>query len=156
MSNKKDEIFDIAGKVSQAITKDVMKTDRPMEFRIVDASTKTAEVLIPQWGSDREYLEEGKVDVRRFSNIEKVWLLPLSYFMLKKRKHGGGYSNDWCINWLNLCYSIEAQHKKLQISLQQAVTGGKAGTPKTKDTRNWIQRNVTQRNKKPEELFSIE
>lgn len=155
MTSTQDELFDIAAEVSSAITKDISKADRPIEFRIIDASTETAKVLIPQWGSDKDLLIQGKVDVRRFSNIKQEWLIPLTWFITKTSKRGGRYTKAWCEEWLNLCYSIDAQHKKLQISLQQAVTGGKAATPKAKDTRNIIQRNITQRNRKPEELFNV-
>jgi len=100
-------------------------------------------ILIPNFGSDRDYLEEGKVDVRRFSDISEVDVFWLTYFMEIDDDLGGEYTKKFCNNYLNLRYSVKGKHKKQTINMQNAVRG--MGDDEEEDSRNWLQRNVTQR-----------
>jgi len=100
--------------------------------------------LGPQLGSDTTELVKGKVDMRRLSKLgplDKAWI---SYFLLKKPKKGGRYTNRFCENYMNLAVSEDGWRVNKMI---QMVAGSK-GAPSVGELQkkpNIVARNVTQR-----------
>lgn len=97
-------------------------------IRIEDANTETARALVPQMGSDDEWLTEGKIDWRRFSHLDDVDPLWIPYFMLIPKYQGGSYTKQYAELYANLMYSVNGRHKKSVVDMQKAVSG-KADTP---------------------------
>lgn len=123
MSN--EEYVTITEQVSSAISEDLTGGSKAEIIEIKDASTISAEVLVPQMGSDKKDLIEGKIDTRRWSNLYEEDVLWLSWFSLIPRQYGGEWSKAFCDEYRNHRYSVHGENKKLAVNMQQAVTGGK-------------------------------
>ncbi|MBA7490185.1 hypothetical protein ES702_00720 [subsurface metagenome] len=117
-------------------------------IKIIDAGSESAKVLIPQYGSDKEYLEKGKIDVRRFSHIDPIDPYWISYFMLIEKERGGGWARKFADNYLNTMYSVDGRHKRLGVDMQKAVSG-KETKPDQKKKRSLTDR-ILGRNKDEE------
>lgn len=150
------ELFRLTNEIQEAITQDIGAGEKQQVLKIEDASSETARILVGQFGSDPDKLREGIIDVRRFTNISLIDTLWLSWFMNKSINKGGRFARKFCMEYINLCYSINAQNKKIIVGLQQAVTGTGRSTDKQKDKRNFIERHLTKRNQEPDELFNVE
>jgi len=124
--------------------KDSTKTsNKDQNIIIKDAISETARILVQEYGSDIEYKQEGKVDVRRFSNISTIDVFWLMYFQNIEDSVGGAYSKKACESFLNNRYSVNAQHKKIGIDFQNSLSGDKKEIPK--DKRNFLQKYLTER-----------
>lgn len=128
----KDSIIDLSTGEIQKSTSGVGSA-LSSNVTLVDASYRSAEILIPNLGSDEEYLIEGKVDVRRFSDIELIDVIWLNWFMNIPDKYGGEYARDWSYNFLNLMYSVKGKHKKIVVNMQNAISGLPEPKKKEKD-----------------------
>jgi len=117
-------------------------------IKIEDASSETARVLVPQMGSDREKLEEGKIDVRRFTHIDPVDPYWMSFFEQIPDEQGGQWARKFVEDYSNYCYSVHGRHKELVVNMQKAVSGEKT-TPKQKKKRTLADR-ILRRNKEDE------
>ena len=117
---------------------------------ISDAQSEIGKILVREFGSDLEYKQEGKVDTRRFSNYSKVDVYWMMFFENIPDTMGGRYSKKVCDDFRNLNYSVGGSHKKHVISFQDSLGGTKDKKDKVRDSRSWIQRNITQRGKEPE------
>lgn len=138
----KESVFDLlTGEITEG---GVGETPQSQTITINDAISESAKVLVKEYGSDLEYHKEGKVDVRRFSNIKAVDVLWLMFFQNIPKAKGGDYAGNLCESYLNNRFSVEAQHKKMGIAFQDSISGN-GSTEEKKDNRNWIQRNITQR-----------
>lgn len=142
-----DEVFDIIDAVSEDINSN---TSDKQIIEIRDAQTEIAKVLVPQWGSDPNLISEGKIDTRRFTNLSELDILWLSWFETLPLEYGGGWARQFADQIRNHAYSIDAQHKKLLIGFQQAVSGEKKKDGK-RDSRTFIEKHLTKRNIKPNE-----
>jgi hypothetical protein len=117
---------------------------------IQDASTETARVLVPQMGSDKEWLEEGKIDYRRFTHIDEIDPYWCAFFSLVPKEQGGGYSKDYVELYSNFMYSVNGRHKELTVHMQRAASGVDKGLmPKQKKKRSLTDR-ILGRNKDEE------
>lgn len=143
-----DGFVDLSDEVTGAITDDIQQDKGSEIIELRDASTKVAEVLVPQFGSDDEFLEEGKIDTRRFTNLEPQDVIWCSWFSLVPKKYGGGYSSDFVDEYRNHRYSIGGENKRLSIGITQAVTGG-AGKQRKEEKRSLLDR-ILGRKKEPE------
>lgn len=114
-----------------------------------DALSSSAETLIPELGTDVRDKSSGKVDVRRFSNIDRKERMWLTWFKMLPEDEGGAYMKPFCEEYLNISMSVSGMRSKQIIALFGALSG-KGIRKKTNDTRNFIQRHITQRNKEPE------
>lgn len=121
-------------------------------IEIRDGVTETAKMLVPQMGSNRQTLNEGKIDDRRFTNLTELDVLWLSWFSIVPDEYGGEFSRRFCDMFRNHAYSIEAQHKKLIVAYQGAVSGAKSNERK-RDNRSFVEKHLTQRKKKPEDEY---
>ena len=90
---------------------------------IEDASSVSAKILVPQLGTDKAELAKGRVDVRRFSNIDEVEAIWLNWFMQIPDAQGGDWARRFCEGHLNLKYSIGGENKKLVVEMQKAISG---------------------------------
>lgn len=97
--------------------------DSSTTIRLVDASSESAKVLVGQYGSDKEWLQEGKIDPRRFSHIDPIDPYWCSYFRLIEKERGGNWAKKFVDEYLNHMYSVEGRHKKLGVDMQKAVSG---------------------------------
>lgn len=132
--------------LDEAIEKDGDKTSTTI--KIEDASSETARVLVPQMGSDRETLEEGKIDVRRFTHIDPVDPYWMSFFEQIPDEQGGQWARKFVEDYANYSYSVHGRHKELVVNMQKAVSGEKT-TPKPKKKRSLTDR-ILRRNKEDE------
>lgn len=153
--SEEENLFSVSDEVADLITEEVQGGQGTQTIVYQDAASESARVLVPQMGTDRSDLEEGKFDTRRFTNITEVDIIWLSWFDTLPDKYGGQWARAWAEAYRNHSYSVDGENKKLVVAMQQAVSGGRDASPKKKDDRSWIQKNVTQRNKEPEELFDV-
>ena len=118
------------------------KGDTPLSTTITleDASSKTAEILAREMGSDDEYLREGKVDWRRFSHLNPVDPYWMTHFKLKKKFKGGNWSKKYADHIGNMKYSIGGRHKRLAVNMQQATSGNTPSQDKPKKKRGIVDR----------------
>ena len=154
-SEEEPELFPISEDVQDQISEDVKGAEGTQTIVYQDAVSESAKILVPQMGTDRNLLEEGKYDTRRFTNISEVDIIWLSWFDTLPLKFGGGWARQWAESYRNHAYSVNGENKKLVVAMQAAVSGSKENMPKKKDDRSWIQRNVTQRGKEAEELYDV-
>jgi len=92
-------------------------------IKIVDAGSTAAELLIPEYGSDREWSSKGKIDYRRFGHIDAIDPYWCTHFLMLPKEQGGGYAADFVENYCNFMYSVDGRHKKLGVEIQRAVSG---------------------------------
>ena len=123
---------------------------KSQNITINDAQSEVGKILVKEFGSDLEFKQAGKVDVRRFSNISSIDVFWLMYFSNIAELKGGRYANDMCQAFLNHRYSVNSGHKKVVIDFQESLNSGKTKEP-TKDKRNFIQKYVTKRGQPTEE-----
>lgn len=119
-------------------------------IKIEDASSETARVLVPQMGSDKEWLEKGKIDYRRFSHLDPIDPYWCAYFSLIPKEQGGGYARDFVEQYANFMYSVSGRHKQLTVNMQKAV-GGDRTTPQKKRKRRSLTDRILGRNKEDED-----
>jgi len=133
------------------IISDVVKTgdETSTTIKIVDAGSETARVLVPQYGSDKEWLEKGKIDFRRFTHIDQVDPYWCAYFRLIPKERGGNWAGKFVEEYANFMYSVEGRHKRLGVDMQKAVSG-KEAQPKDKKKRSLTDK-ILGRNKDVEE-----
>jgi len=122
--------------------------DRVHVIRSEDASSLLAETLGPQLGSDGTTLSEQKVDTMRLTRLNLLEILPIMYFK--------GHENPWIKermdDYMNLKMSFEGHERaKLIVEALKAVGGSREQPKKKKDERGWVGRNITKRNKGPDE-----
>ncbi len=143
-----DEYLDlVSGEVvKQSSSSGVGKSQN---ITINDAQSEVGKILVKEFGSDLEFKQAGKVDVRRFSNISTIDVFWLMYFSNIADLKGGERANDICQEFLNMRYSVNSGHKKVVISFQESLNSGRSKEP-VKDKRSLIQKYVTQRGKQPE------
>lgn len=148
-----DEVFDIVDVVSEDMSNN---TGDKQVIEIRDAQTEIAKVLVPQWGSDPNVIAEGRIDNRRFTNLSEIDALWMSWFETLPNEYGGGWARQFADQMRNHLYSINAQHKKLLIGFQQAVSGEKKKDGRS-DNRTFIEKHLTKRNKKSddEEYYDV-
>lgn len=149
-------LYSISDELTDQISEEVKDGSGTQRIVFQDAASESARVLVPQMGTDHNDLAEGKYDTRRFTNIDYVDVIWLSWFDTLPDKFGGQWARAWAESYRNHAYSVNGENKKLVVQMQQAVSGGKDKDMKKKDQRSWLQRNLTQRNKEPEELYDIE
>jgi len=124
--------------------------NKSQNITINDAQSEVGKILVKEFGSDLEFKQEGKVDVRRFSNISSLDVFWLMYFQNIDDLKGGVYAKQICADFLNTRYSVNAGHKKFTINFQESLNSGKA-SDKGKDKRNFIEKHLTKRNQTPED-----
>lgn len=122
--------------------------DKVEVIRMEDALSRATEILAPQLGTDGIQLAEQVINEMRFTRLNKLEILPIMYFM--------GHENDWIkermIDYMNLKMSEEGHERAVLIVEALKAIGGKIEPPKQKkDDRSWVQRNVTRRNKGPDD-----
>ena len=100
------------------------KREDTQTVRIEDASSITAKSLPQQLGSDIETLLQGKVDVRRLSNIDEVERIWITWFMNLPDDVGGQFSRKFCLEYLNLSMSLGGNRAKQLIDMMLASSGG--------------------------------
>lgn len=98
--------------------------DETQTVKIVDASSITAESLPQQLGSDLELLLQGKVDPRRLSQVDEIERLWLTWFLNIPKDVGGGYSAQFCLDYLNLSMSLGGKRASQLIEMMLASSGG--------------------------------
>lgn len=108
-------------------------------IKFVDSGSESARILVPQYGSDKEYLEQGKIDPRRFSHIDPVDPYWCSYFNLIEKERGGNWTRKFVDQYLNHMYSVDGRHKRLGVDMQKAVSG-KETQSKAKKNRSFADR----------------
>lgn len=132
--NKERELFDI-GDIEDALTGN-SETPQSTTIKIQDASSETALILVPNMGSDKEILEQGKVDWRRFTHLDMVDPFWMAYLKLMPKERGGGFASQFVEEYGNLAYSVSGRHKKLAVDFQKAVSGDRGESKKPKKKRS--------------------
>ena len=92
--------------------------------KLVDAGSESAKILVGNFGSDKEgWLDEGKIDFRRFTHLDPIDPYWCSYFRLMPKERGGNWASKFVEEYENHMYSVEGRHKKLTVDMQKAVSG---------------------------------
>lgn len=108
--------------------------------RLIDASSESAKILVGQYGSDKDgWLDEGKVDYRRFSHLDAIDPYWGAYFRLLPKERGGNYTRNFFEEYANIMYSVDGRHKKLGVDMQKAISG------KQTETKDKKKRSLTDR-----------
>lgn len=134
-----DDILNNEGKVPQSST-----------IKLVDASSETALVLVPNMGSDKNMLEDGKVDWRRFTHLDPIDPIWMTYLLLIPKERGGNFTKQFVEQYGNLAYSVGGRHKKLIVDFQRAVSGDNKESSQPKKKRSLTDR-LLGRNKEDED-----
>ncbi len=149
MSDQEKEYYplDVIGDIIQG-TKDDGSSSTTI--KIEDASSRTAELLAPELGSDDAWKREGKIDWRRFGHIDIVDPYWMAHFLLLDKYDGGGYSKEFVEQFANLNFGVNGRHKKLSVDMQKAVSGRTDPSKSPKKKRGIMDR-LLGRNKNEEE-----
>lgn len=117
-----------------------------------DALAKATEILAPQLASDGELLAQGKVDVRRFTRLNKLEIVAIAYFSQEAKLEENEWLEGFLDDYQNLKMSEEG-HERSKLIVEALGNIGRVEKPsrKLKDERGWVQRNLTARNKGPDE-----
>jgi len=122
--------------------------DRIEVQRTEDASSLLAEKLGPQLGSDGTTLSEQKVDTMRLTRLNLLEILPIMYF----RGHKNNWIKERMNDYMDLKMSFEGHERsKLIVEALKAVGGSREQKKRKKDDRGWVGRNLTKRNKGPDD-----
>lgn len=100
-----------------------------------------AEHLGPQLGTDAEYLQKGRFDMRRLTILDPKMQAALAYFQQRGRKVK--YWNRIVEWYLNTCPSLGGVGRRQVIDMQRASTG--APPPPVNAPPSWVGRNLTDR-----------
>ena len=123
--------------------------DKVEVLRTEDALSIGTEILAPQLGTDGIDLADQIVDVLRFTRLNKLEILPIMYYL-------GEDEDSWIHKsmkiYMNLKMSEEGHERSVLVVKALQALGGRMPQPKKKkDTRNIIERNLTRRNKGPDD-----
>jgi hypothetical protein len=122
--------------------------ERVEVHRTEDAMKEAVSILGPQLGTDGATLAEQLIDVRRFTRLNKLEIVAIAYF----NRHENDWVKEFMGDYMNLKMSEEGNERsKLIVEALKAVGGHRPEQRKKQDDRGWVQRNVTARNKGPEE-----
>jgi len=103
------------------------------------------EVLAGQVASDPSDIREGKIDIRRLSNIsviDKVWM---PHFLLIPDDEGGEYAKNFVYLTLNLAPSVDGKRVRELIQTIGASTGAGISASDLVTRPNILSRNITNR-----------
>jgi len=130
-----------------SMVEDIQKTGEETITKVVleDAGSKSAEILMPNFGSDDNWMREGKVDYRRFTHLDEVDPYWMAYFRLIEKERGGNFMSNFVEEVANFLYSVNGRHKMLSVDMQKAVSGREI-KPKEKKKRSLTDR-ILGRNK---------
>ena len=121
-------------------------------IRVEDSSTEATRVLAPQIASDQETLEDGKVDVRRMTQLNPLEIMAISYFKQKK--------NNWIQNFLDDYMNLKmssTENIELNRSRQIIEALGNIGSERRpdrrqrRDERSFVERHFTKRGQGPDD-----
>ena len=120
--------------------------------RTEDATAKAVEILGPQLGSAGRFLAELEIDDRKMSRLNKLEIVAIAFFDQEAIVE----DNDWLKGFLGSYLALkmsEEGHERSKLLVEALGNISRAGSvPKKKrDERGWTQRNITARNKGPEE-----
>lgn len=120
--------------------------------RTEDASAKAVEILGPQLGSSGKYLEELEIDDRKMTRLNKLEIVAIAYF----NQEAIAEDNDWLSGFLGDYMALkmsEEGHERSKLLVEALGKIGRENVPsrKKRDDRSWTQRNLTARNKNPED-----
>ena len=93
------------------------------KITILDAGSRAAELLIPQYASDDDWNRKGKIDYRRFGHHDAIDPYWCTFFQLIPKEQGGGYASKFVEIYANWMYGVDGRHKKLGVEIQRAVSG---------------------------------
>lgn len=125
--------------------KPVEEKEGPPTIITVPQHEENADIIVTQQlGSDRQTLQKGRIDIRRFSNLQDLidvtfhsWCRNVPYYC------GGAWLRNISNDILNLLVSENGLGRKQYIL---ALAGSK-GVPvlRETDTRSWTERHITMR-----------
>ena len=120
--------------------------------RTEDGNTKAVEIIGPQLGSAGKFLAEQEIDDRKMTRLNKLEIVALSYFGQEAKLE----ENDWLLGFLDdyRAYKMsEEGHERSKLLVEALGKIGRENVPtrKKRDDRSWTQRNLTARNKRPED-----
>lgn len=148
MSKERDQLIGQIVELKTGLIEDT-KEDNVLgtqNITINDSQSEAVKILVPNYSSDEEYLREGKVDKRRFSNIAELDVYWLAWFRLIEKQYGGEWSKNFTEEFLNLRDSVGGEHKKIGIEAIEAL-GEKTDKNRLKDKRSILEKYITKRGK---------
>lgn len=124
--------------------------ERVEVLRTEDAMKAGVDVIAPQLGTDGELLAKGIVDIRRNTRLNKIEIIAIAHFLASYPE--GGWYKRYMGEYMNLKTSEEGHERpKLLVEALKAIGGYQKEKAPRRDARSWVQRNVTKRNKGPDE-----
>jgi hypothetical protein len=122
--------------------------ERVEVHRTEDAMSRGVDVIAPQLGTDGGKLAKGEIDIRRMTRLNPIEIIAIAHF---NASYTDGYYFRFMSQYMNLKTSEEGHERpKLLVDALKAIGGGQKERQQKRDDRNWVQRNVTKRNKGPD------
>jgi hypothetical protein len=116
-----------------------------------DASKQVADELAFQLGSDQVDVERGRIDMRRFSYLTPRAQIPMAYIAMRG-KNVPAYKQLYTL-MLNLGVSKQGLGRKDIIRMEAASrSGGNVSVEESVKEPGWLERNITRRNWREEEM----
>ena len=129
-----------------------MRRDNPTQnITVNDASSQAVGIIAPQLGSNKNTLALGIVDNDRLTFINEAEVLWLSWFQNIPDREGGDFAARFCNRYKDLRMSTNGHRATLLVKALGNITGH-ASNERPKDTRNLIQKHITQRGQEPQEV----
>ena len=132
-----------------------MSQESPARVEVIrheDSSAKAVEIIGPQLGSAGRFLEELEIDDRKMSRLNKLEIVAIAYFGQEADQE----DNDWLKGFLGDYLALkmsEEGHERSKLLVEALGKIGRENAPsrKKRDDRSWTERNLTRRNKRPED-----
>lgn len=122
--------------------------ERVEVLRTEDSMKEAVSIIAPQLGTDGQKLSELLIDPRRMTRLNKLEILSIAYFL----EHDNDWIRTFMGNYMNLKMSEEGHERAvLLVEALKAIGGAKPDSKKKQDNRGWVGRNVTARNKGPDD-----
>ena len=122
--------------------------ERVEVLRTEDSMKAGVDIIAPQLGTDGVKLAEQIIDARRMTRLDIFEIMAMTHFI----EHKNNYARKFADNYLNLKMSEEGHERAvLLVEALKAIGGAKPEKKQKQDHRGWVERNVTARNKGPDE-----
>ena len=128
-------------RIQKRVIREEGRLPQTEEEAFAQGGATIAEHLGPQLGTDAEFLQKGKFDMRRLTILDLKMQAVLAYFEQRGKKvKYWKHIVDW---YMNTCPSLGGVGRRQVIDMQRASTG--APPPPVNAPPGWVERNLTDR-----------
>ena len=122
--------------------------ERVEVLRTEDSMKEAVAIIAPQLGTDGAKLSEQLIDARRMTRLDIFEIMAMTHFI----DHKNDYARRFADHYLNLKMSEEGHERSvLLVEALKAIGGASQEKKQKQDKRGWLGRNVTARNKGPDD-----